>query len=72
MKPFTTIVTRNRRISLGKEVASFLGIDEGDVVKLVEDHGRICIVPMRLERQPGQAGAGSGLPSSDLLIKVES
>lgn len=41
-------LTRNGQISIPKEIRDSLGIEEGDLIEVLEQEGRIVMVPKRL------------------------
>lgn len=41
-------ITRNGQVSIPKEIRERLGIEEGDLIELIEQDGRIVMVPKRL------------------------
>ena len=41
-------ITRNFQVSIPKEIRERLGIEEGDLIEMLEQDGRIVMVPKRL------------------------
>lgn len=41
-------ITRNGQVSIPKEIRERLGIEEGDLIEMIEQDGRIVMVPKRL------------------------
>lgn len=41
-------ITRNFQVSIPKEIRDRLGIEEGDLIEMIEQDGRILMVPKRL------------------------
>lgn len=41
-------ITRNFQVSIPKDIRDHLGIEEGDLIEMIEQDGRILMVPKRL------------------------
>ena len=41
-------ITRNYQVSIPKEIRDHLGIEEGDLIEMIEQEGHIVMVPKRL------------------------